>query len=387
MAGGDIDKYALGATLGTGAYAKVKLAQRRDSGAKLAVKIVNKKRAPKDYLAKFLCREMEVLSQLQHQHIIKLHEILETEQKVYFVMDVAEGGDLLDYINNRGYLSEDESRRVLRQTVLAVQHCHENGIVHRDLKCENILLDKNNDVKVSDFGFARPFRKSQLLETFCGSYAYASPQILNGEPYEGNLSDIWSMGVVAFAMVCGRLPFNDSNVKVLMAQIRGRLNFSSRTSPECRDLIRKMLAIRAEERITIKGILRHPFLAVESTSPTKTIRPPSIMCASPHSTAAFKEIVKEEEKATIAAKTSNTNISPKNSKGNQRETDSVTEKIEALLLDDSREARSESNDGSSGEGVAGNRRKSSSADSQHKKKGVFAKFKRSGKDFFKNLKL
>ena len=136
-------------------------------------------------------------------------------------------------------------------------------------------------------------------------------------------------------MVCGRLPFNDSNVKVLMAQIRGRLNFSSRTSPgkilkysksihslcftlECRDLIRKMLAIRAEERITIKGILRHPFLAVESTSPTKTIRPPSIMCASPHSTAAFKEIVKEEEKATIAAKTSNTNISPKNSKGNQR---------------------------------------------------------------------
>ncbi|XP_065194023.1 testis-specific serine/threonine-protein kinase 1-like [Sycon ciliatum] len=254
---GDMSNYVFGDALGTGAYAKVLLAKVRSTGGKVAVKVVNRRKAPKDYLKKFLPREIEVLQKLHHPNCVKVYEIFEHDEKVYFFMELAENGDLLEYINSRGYIPEEEARRLLIQLLDALEYCHTLGIAHRDLKCENLLLDTEFNIKVSDFGFATQFNKDQLLKTFCGSCAYASPEILYGQPYDGRKSDMWSIGVVLYAMVCGKLPFNDADMKTLILQINSRISFPKRVSRDCRDLIRRILAVNLGERITMDDVRDH----------------------------------------------------------------------------------------------------------------------------------
>lgn len=136
-------------------------------------------------------------------------------------MEYAEKGSLLDAIRREHYIEESRARKWFQQLVDVVEYCHDRGVVHRDIKCENLLMDNGYNIKLSDFGFAKGHNKTKnnqmaLSETFCGSYAYASPEILRGIPYQPQNSDIWSMGVVLFAMVFGRLPFDDSNYKELL---------------------------------------------------------------------------------------------------------------------------------------------------------------------------
>ena len=216
-------------TLGSGAYARVKLCQ-MPSGRQVAVKIVTKRKATDGYVEKFLPREIAALELLNHDHVIKLHETLEDADRVYLVMDYAENGDLLDHVNKVGPLPESQARRLFRHMVGAMEHCHARGIVHRDLKCENILLAQDGSARIADFGFATLSADPlALLKTHCGSYvsssavpagrpspnnpgpglqAYAAPEILRNEPYSGRRSDMWSLGVILFAMVVGahRLP-------------------------------------------------------------------------------------------------------------------------------------------------------------------------------------
>lgn len=159
---------------------------------------------------------------------------------MYIVMEYAESGSLLDIIRRDSYIDESRARKWFRQLVDSIDYCHERGVVHRwifnwcaknsivsslvsvrDIKCENLLMDSGYNVKLSDFGFARGHLKPKngqlpLSETFCGSYAYASPEILRGIPYHPQQSDIWSTGVVLYAMVFGRLPFDDANYNLLL---------------------------------------------------------------------------------------------------------------------------------------------------------------------------
>ena len=218
--------YVLGDSLGKGSYAVVRVAFSKKLKRQVAVKIIIKKKAPKDYLTKFLPREIAVMKQLKHPRIIGLHEAIETGSRVYLVLDMADGGDLLDYIRTKGAVAEEEARKFFRQLVEASEYLHNMDVVHRDLKCENILLDSNKNILLSDFGFARtqPVEygtgKRRLSSTFCGSYAYAPPEILRGIAYDGTLSDVWSLGVVLFTMLCAKLPFDDSNLKLLLEQVK-----------------------------------------------------------------------------------------------------------------------------------------------------------------------
>ena len=259
--------YVLGDSLGKGSYAVVKVAFSKKLRRQVAIKIILKKKAPQDYITKFLPREVAVMRQLNHPNIIGLYEAIETSTRIYLIMDMADGGDLLEYIKTNGAISESEARRLFRQLIDASDYLHRRDVVHRDLKCENILLDHNKNVLVSDFGFARmqPIEgetgKRKLSSTFCGSYAYAPPEILRGIAYDGTRSDVWSLGVVLYTMLCAKLPFDDSNLKLLMEQISKPVTFSRKrkVSDEAKHLISKMLC-EEKDRIDIGCIRDHPWV-------------------------------------------------------------------------------------------------------------------------------
>ena len=248
--------YVLGKTLGTGTYGKVKFAHSLRLKHAVAVKIVSR-RVAKDVHLKFLPRELDSLRSLKHKNIIKLIEVVETADHVYMVMELAEGGDLLDYINKKRYLSDDEARVLFHDLVDGLTECHRLQFVHRDLKCENMLLSKNLRLKLSDFGFARRFTDAHKLQTYCGSYAYAAPEIIMGEPYLGRLADIWSIGVILYAMVCGKLPFKDKDAKSLLSDVASKLHFPMRVDDQCQDLIKGILKFNPKDRLTLEEIKRH----------------------------------------------------------------------------------------------------------------------------------
>ncbi|XP_002742407.1 testis-specific serine/threonine-protein kinase 4-like [Saccoglossus kowalevskii] len=257
--------FKLGKTLGHGSYANVMWAHSAKHKIKVAVKIVSKKKAPEDYLVKFLPREIDVIKNLKHPNLICFLQSIETTSRVYLIMEMAENGDLLDYIKSHGAVSETQAAIWFHQLCMGIDYCHHRGVVHRDLKCENLLLNKNNNLKITDFGFARGSMKPKdgrriLSETYCGSYAYAPPEILRGMPYDPHFSDIWSMGVILFTMLFGQLPFDDSNHKTLMQQVQCRVKFPANktVSEDCKDLICRMLS-PVKERITLKEIKHDPW--------------------------------------------------------------------------------------------------------------------------------
>jgi len=219
----ELARYGLrvGSTLGTGTYAKVKSAFSEQLSRKVAIKIINRRKAPIDFQRHFLPRELSILQQINHSNIVEVYDIFSYGNKLCIVMELAKT-DLLDYIKLIGRLNEDKARKMFTQLISAVDYLHQINIVHRkvffkfsqfnfsffvlslgDLKCENVLLDKNFDVKLSDFGFARIIQLNELSHTYCGSAAYASCEILQGIPYDAIPADIWSCGVILYIMVYG----------------------------------------------------------------------------------------------------------------------------------------------------------------------------------------
>ncbi|XP_074062546.1 testis-specific serine/threonine-protein kinase 1-like [Macrotis lagotis] len=258
--------YIMGINLGEGSYAKVKSAYSERLKFNVAVKIIDRRKAPTDFLEKFLPREIEILAMLNHRSIVKTYEIFETSDgKVYIIMELGVQGDLLEFIKTRGALHEDDARKKFHQLSSAVKYCHDLDVVHRDLKCENLLLDKDYNIKLSDFGFSKRCVRDDsgrimLSKTFCGSAAYAAPEVLQGIPYQPKVYDIWSLGVILYIMVCGSMPYDDSNIKkMLRIQKEHRVNFprSKHLTGECKDLIYRMLQPDVNRRLHIDEILNH----------------------------------------------------------------------------------------------------------------------------------
>lgn len=298
--------YILDQTLGSGAYAKVKSAMSVSLNTLVAIKIIDKFKAPPDILNKFLPREIETLRAMKHSdRIVQLIDLIVTPNEVYIVMEMAENGDLLDFINKSKILSEPIARILFSDLVEGMSACHEKGIVHRDLKCENLLLDKDNRLKIGDFGFARVANK-RFMSTFCGSLAYAAPEIISGKIYSGQEVDIWSMGIVLYAMVCGKLPFRDNSPRMLMHQIYDGVTFpgNAELSEQCKDLIKSILRPSAGDRATMLEIKEHPWMMVGmrevSSKETSKESSPATSTESSHETSAktSKEIISKESSQT-----------------------------------------------------------------------------------------
>ncbi|XP_012692812.2 NUAK family SNF1-like kinase 1 [Clupea harengus] len=250
-------RYELLETLGRGTYGKVKKAIERHSGREVAIKSIRKEKIKDEQDMVHIRREIEIMSCLRHPHIISIYEVFENKDKIVIVMEYASKGELYDYISERRRLNERETRHFFRQIVSAVHYCHKNGVVHRDLKLENVLLDENCNIKIADFGLSNLYHKDKLLQTFCGSPLYASPEIVNGRPYRGPEVDSWALGVLLYTLVYGTMPFDGGDHKNLIRQISNGEYREPTQSSDARGLIRWMLMVNPERRATVEDIANH----------------------------------------------------------------------------------------------------------------------------------
>ncbi|XP_067910091.1 serine/threonine-protein kinase SIK2a isoform X2 [Heterodontus francisci] len=255
--------YDIERTLGKGNFAVVKLARHRITKTEVAIKIIDKSQLDAVNLEK-IYREVQIMKLLDHPHIIKLYQVMETKNMLYLVTEYAKNGEIFDYLANHGRLSELEARRKFWQILSAVEYCHNRKIVHRDLKAENLLLDSNMNIKIADFGFGNFYKPGEPLATWCGSPPYAAPEVFEGQQYEGPQLDIWSLGVVLYVLVCGALPFDGPTLPILRQRVlEGRFRIPYFMSEDCEHLIRRMLVLDPSKRLTIAQIKEHKWMLTE----------------------------------------------------------------------------------------------------------------------------
>ncbi|KAL8663047.1 MAG: hypothetical protein Q9202_004187 [Teloschistes flavicans] len=296
--------YVLGKTLGEGEFGKVRLGWRKEGSVQVAVKLIrrdalggNPSRLPKIY------REINILQGLSHPNIVRLHEMTETDKYIGIVLEYASGGELFDFILLHRYLKDTNARKLFAQLISGVGYLHKKGIVHRDLKLENLLLDRNKNIIITDFGFANTFnpqdqldeeieynltnrefvkrrgleqvqgdgkRRGDLMQTSCGSPCYAAPElVVTDSLYTGRKVDVWSCGVILYAMLAGYLPFDDDpanpegdNINLLYKYIVSTpLTFPEYVTPHARDLLRRILVPDPRKRADLFEVARHSWLS------------------------------------------------------------------------------------------------------------------------------
>ena len=278
-----VGPWHLGRTLGKGATGRVRLARHCNTGEVVAVKIVSKKSAAMVQSASMakidndaknpvnkagnrtmpfgIEREVVIMKLIEHPNVINLYDIWENRGELYLILEFVAGGELFDYVSSNGALPEEEAVRLFRQIISGLSYCHRFNICHRDLKPENILLDKDRNVKLADFGMAALQPKDSWLNTSCGSPHYAAPEIIQGLQYRGDKADIWSCGIILFAMLNGFLPFDGGDLTSTLRLVRkGDYFLPPNLSIEASDLIQRILQKRPERRITMDEVWAHPLL-------------------------------------------------------------------------------------------------------------------------------
>ncbi|XXG96105.1 Serine/threonine-protein kinase [Hypoxylon texense] len=257
-------KWILGKTIGAGSMGKVKLARKEDGTEQVACKIIprgstedshhsraDKERADQSKEIR-TAREAAIVTLLQHPHICGMRDVVRTNYHWYMLFEYVNGGQMLDYIISHGKLKEKQARKFSRQIASALDYCHRNSIVHRDLKIENILISKTGDIKIIDFGLSNLFAPRGHLKTFCGSLYFAAPELLQARAYTGPEVDVWSFGIVLYVLVCGKVPFDDQ---------------------KCRHLLSRMLVTDPRQRATMYEVMNHPWMVKGYGGPPENYLP------------------------------------------------------------------------------------------------------------------
>lgn len=327
--------YILGQTLGAGEFGKVRLGWKKPSASsgspaapQVAIKMIKRRKLDTTSRVGKVYREINILRELEHPNIVRLHEMVETDDTIGIILEYASGGELFDYILHHRYLKDPSARRLFAQLISGVGYLHKKGIIHRDLKLENLLLDRNKNIIITDFGFANQFdptdllpdsveknlhkrdwvqannldkpgkngwRRADLMATSCGSPCYAAPELVVSDGlYHGRKVDVWSCGVILYAMLAGYLPFDDDpknpdgdNINALYQYITNtELIFPDYVTPHARDLLRRILVPDPRKRADLFEVARHSWLSefsnqLESvtstvdTAPITSIKPPT----------------------------------------------------------------------------------------------------------------
>ena len=255
-------EYEIKDIIGIGTFGEVKLGINKRTNENVAIKIIDKDKMTKFCNIKRIKREFDIIQSLDHLNIIKTHSINEDTKKYYIVMEYCEKGELFNYIVKNKRLKENEASFFFYQIINGVEYLHNKNIVHRDMKPENLLLNQNNIIKIIDFGLSNYYDDGNLLSTLCGSPFYSSPELINGQKYDGFSVDIWSIGISLYAMIYGYLPFRDRNKNVLFKQISECIieypDYSC-VSLVAKDLLKKILVKDPNKRLNLQQIKDHPF--------------------------------------------------------------------------------------------------------------------------------
>ena len=257
-----IGDYIIKKTIGSGTFSTVKLGTHRITQKKVAIKILDKNKIESRDDLERIIREMQILTEMHNPFVIRVYKIYEDKNNFLIIMEYCEGGELFNYIVKKKRLSEEEASYFFFQLINGIEYIHSKGIAHRDLKPENLLLSKNKILKIIDFGLSNFYDGTKRLQTPCGSPCYASPEMVKGKRYDGFNIDIWAIGVILFAMLCGYLPFEDdeNDTDVLFNEIiRNKIDYPYFLSKLSLDILQKILVSDPLQRITIDEIKNHPF--------------------------------------------------------------------------------------------------------------------------------
>ena len=261
--------YELSKELGSGHFAKVKLATRQSDGKKVAVKIIKK---PSGSKVKLLQTEVDILKKVKHPSCVECYDVFDSDDKLYLVMELCEGGELFDRIVDKGHFTEADAQRTCVKLFDAINYLHSIGIAHRDLKPENLLMTSKNadaEIKITDFGLGKFFdAQSEVMKTPCGTPGYIAPEVLHMKGY-GRECDVWSFGVIVYILLCGFPPFYADSDALLFEKIKkGEYEFLrpywDPISEDAKDLIRKMLIVDPKKRITCAEAMQHKWLKAET---------------------------------------------------------------------------------------------------------------------------
>ncbi|XP_076121332.1 serine/threonine-protein kinase BRSK2 [Alosa pseudoharengus] len=273
-----VGPYRLEKTLGKGQTGLVKLGVHCITGQKVAIKIVNREKLSESVLMK-VEREIAILKLIEHPHVLKLHDVYENNKYLYLVLEHVSGGELFDYLVKKGRLTPKEARKFFKQIISALDFCHSHSICHRDLKPENLLLDEKNNIRIADFGMASLQVGDSLLETSCGSPHYACPEVIRGEKYDGRRADVWSCGVILFALLVGALPFDHDNLRQLLEKVKsGVFHMPHFIPPDCQALLKGMIEVDPEKRLSLEAIQKHAWYQGGRNEPTPEQPPPRRVC-------------------------------------------------------------------------------------------------------------
>ncbi|XP_039128684.1 CBL-interacting protein kinase 18-like [Dioscorea cayenensis subsp. rotundata] len=257
-----MQRYELGKLLGQGTFAKVFHGRNLKTSQNVAIKVIDKEKVLKVGLMDQIKREISVMSLVRHPYVVQLYEVMASKTKIYFVMEYVKGGELFNKVL-KGKLRQELARKYFQQLISAVDFCHSRGVYHRDLKPENLLLDDDENLKVSDFGLsalAESKKQDGLLHTTCGTPAYVAPEVINRKGYDGAKADIWSCGVILFVLLAGYLPFQDPNLMEMYKKI-GKAEFKCPNwfPSDVRRLLLRILDPNPNTRITIARIMQNPW--------------------------------------------------------------------------------------------------------------------------------
>ncbi|CAI4065126.1 hypothetical protein SUVZ_08G2600 [Saccharomyces uvarum] len=268
--------YIVGSTLGEGEFGKVKLGWSKASSPnevpkQVAIKLIRRDTIKKDADKEVkIYREINALKHLTHPNIIYLEEVLQNSKYIGIVLEFVSGGEFYKYIQRKRRLKESSACRLFAQLISGVNYMHSKGLVHRDLKLENLLMDKHENLVITDFGFVNEFfEDNELMRTSCGSPCYAAPElVVSTKAYEARKADVWSCGVILYAMLAGYLPWDDDHenptgddiARLYQYITQTPLKFPEYITPIPRDLLRRILVPNPRRRVSLRAIQRHEWL-------------------------------------------------------------------------------------------------------------------------------
>ncbi|CCD17073.1 unnamed protein product [Trypanosoma congolense IL3000] len=269
IVGGTVE---LGQLLGSGGFGKVYYGHDKKHDEDVAVKVIEKGLVELYDIRPYVDREIEVMRKLHSPYVVKLLRVVESPVAFNIIMELAPNGELFDKIVNSERFDEPTARLYFQQLICVLHYCHNLGVVHRDLKAENLLLGKDNELKICDWGLSRYTREAAKdsnhlirFHSLAGSIDYQAPEVLNGRGYEGGACDMWSCGAILFFMLCGYLPFADTNDALTKQRIlKCEYNRTNRyLSAGASDLISHLLEVKPEVRYSTADVIAHPWFRVD----------------------------------------------------------------------------------------------------------------------------